>query len=86
VQTVRTIPNTELDITVRGNEGGACILIQDVAISGNRNVVMKEAEKILKHRDLTSIIEIKRILNAKTSDTIHKRGNSNRFQNHSENN
>jgi hypothetical protein len=39
------------------------MLIAD-AISGDRNVVMKEAEKILKHGDL--IIEIKRMPNAKT--------------------
>jgi hypothetical protein len=62
VQTDRTIPNTELDLTIRDNEG-ACVLI-DVDIAGGRDVVMKETEKILKHRDL--IIEIKRMLIAKT--------------------
>jgi hypothetical protein len=36
----------------------------DVAISGDRNVIKKEAEKILKYRDLT--IEIQRMWNVKT--------------------
>jgi len=35
-----------------------------VAISGDRNVTKKEAEKILKHKDLT--IEIQRMWNVKT--------------------
>jgi len=63
VQTGRTIPNTELDIIIRDNEKGTCILI-DVAISGDRNVIKKEAQKILKYKDLT--IEIQRMWNAKT--------------------
>ena len=36
----------------------------DVAISGDRNVIKKEAEKILKYKDLT--IEIQRLWNLKT--------------------
>ena len=40
-----------------------CMLI-DVAISGDRNVIKKEAENILKYKDLT--IEIRRMWNAKT--------------------
>ena len=36
----------------------------DVAISGDRNVIKKEAEKILKYKDLT--IEIQRMWNVKT--------------------
>ena len=55
--------NTELDITIRHNEGTACILI-DVAISRYRNVIMKESEKNLKYSD--RIIAIKRMLNAVT--------------------
>ena len=35
----------------------------DVAISGDRNVIKKEAEKILKYKDL--IIEIQRMWNVK---------------------
>jgi hypothetical protein len=37
----------------------------DVAISGDRNVIQKLAEKILKYKDLT--IEIQRMWNVKTS-------------------
>jgi hypothetical protein len=52
VQTDRTIPNNKADIIMRDNEKGTCMLI-DVAISGDRNVTKKEAEKILKCKDLT---------------------------------
>ena len=45
VQTDRTIPNNKPHIIIRDNEAGTCMLI-DVAISGDRNVVKKEAEKI----------------------------------------
>ena len=39
-------------------------MLIDVAISGDRNVIKKEVEKILKYKDLT--IEIQRIWNVKT--------------------
>jgi len=39
-------------------------MLRDVAFSGDRNVIKKEAEKILKYKDLT--IEIQRMWNAKT--------------------
>jgi hypothetical protein len=42
----RTIPNNKPDIIIRDNEKGTCMLI-DVAIMGDRNVITKEAEKIL---------------------------------------
>jgi len=58
-----TIPNNKPDIIIRDNEKGTCVLI-DVAISGDRNVITKEAEKILKYKDLT--IEIQRMWNVKT--------------------
>jgi len=45
VQTDRTIPNSKPDIIIRDNENGTCMLIE-VAISGDRNVIKKEAEKI----------------------------------------
>ena len=63
VQTDRTIPNNKPDIIIRDNEAGTCMLI-DVAISGDKNVIKKEAKKILKFKDLT--IEIKRMWNVKT--------------------
>jgi len=39
-------------------------MLIDVAISGDRNVIKKEAEKILNYKDLT--IEIQRTWNVKT--------------------
>jgi len=63
VQTDRTIPNNKPDVIIRDNEKGTCMLI-DVATSGDRNVIKKEAEKFLKYKDLT--IEIQRMWNVKT--------------------
>jgi len=47
VQTDRTIPSNKPDIIIRYNEKGTCMLI-DVAISRDRNVIKKEAGKIVK--------------------------------------
>jgi len=66
VQTDRTIPNNKPDIIICDNEKGTCMLI-DVAISGERNVIKKETEKILKYKDLT--IEIQCMWNVKTKVT-----------------
>jgi hypothetical protein len=63
VQTGRTIPNNKPDIIIRDNEQRTC-MSTDVAISGDRNLIRKEAEKILKYEDLT--IEIQRMWNVKT--------------------
>jgi len=52
-----------IHIIIRYNEKGTCMLI-DVAISGNRNVIKKETDKILKYIDLT--IEIQRMWNVKS--------------------
>jgi len=52
VQNDRTIPNNKPDIIICDNEKGTCMLI-NLAISGDRNVIKKEAEKILKYKDLT---------------------------------
>jgi len=51
VQTDRNIPNNKPDITIRDNEKGTCVLI-DVVMSGDRNVIKKEAEKILNIKTL----------------------------------
>ena len=63
VQTDRTIPNNKPHIIIRDNEAETCMLI-DVVISGDRNVIKKEAEKILKYEDLT--IRIQRMWKVKT--------------------
>jgi len=39
-------------------------MLKDVAISGDRNVIKKEADEVLKHKELT--IEIQRMWNVKT--------------------
>jgi hypothetical protein len=52
VQTDRTMPNNKPYIIIRDNEEGKCMSI-GVAISGDRNVIKKEASKILKYEDLT---------------------------------
>jgi hypothetical protein len=66
IQTDRTIPSNKPDIVIGDNEKETCMLI-DVAIPGDRNVIQKEAEKILKCKDLT--IEIQRMWNVKTGVT-----------------
>jgi len=47
VQTDRTIPNNTPDITTFDNGKGSNILT-DAAIPGYRNVIKREAEKVLK--------------------------------------
>ena len=47
MHTDRTIPNSKPDIIIRDNEDGTCVLT-----SGDRNVIEKEAEEILKYRDI----------------------------------
>jgi hypothetical protein len=59
VQTDRT-----MDVIKRDNERGKCTLI-DVAISGDRNVIKKKAERILKYKDFR--IEIQGMCNVKTN-------------------
>jgi hypothetical protein len=63
VQPDRTIPSNKPDIVIRDYENGTCMLI-DVAIPGDRKVIQKEAEKILKYKDLT--IQIQHMWNVKT--------------------
>jgi hypothetical protein len=46
VQAERTIPKNKPAIVIHDNGKGTCMLI-DVAISGDRNVIKKEAEKVL---------------------------------------
>jgi hypothetical protein len=62
VQTNRTIPNNEPDIIISDNKQGTCMLV-DAAIPGDRNVIKKEAEKILKYKDF--IIRIQKMWNMK---------------------
>jgi hypothetical protein len=54
-------------------------MLIDVAISGDRNVIKKEAEKILKYKDLT--IEIQRMWKCKNKgDTSNNWGDWDHFK------
>jgi hypothetical protein len=60
VQTDRSIPKTKPDAIISDNvKGKNSYILIDVAISGDKNVFMKEVERILKYRNLT--IEIQRV-------------------------
>ena len=61
MQTERTIPNNKPDITIHDQEKGTYVSI-DVAILGDRNVIKKEAKKIIK----TLTTEIQHMWNVKT--------------------
>jgi hypothetical protein len=63
VKTDTNIPYNKPNIIIRNNEEGTRLLI-DTAISGDRNTIKKEAEKILNYKDLK--IEIQRMWNVKT--------------------
>ena len=63
VQIDRTIHSNKSDFTIRDNEKRSRMLI-DVAIPGDRNVIKKEAEKILKYKELTK--KLQRMWNVKT--------------------
>jgi len=58
-----TIPIKKPDIIIRDNEEGICVVI-DAAISGDRNIIKKEAGKILKYKDFA--IQIQNKWNVKT--------------------
>jgi len=47
LQNDRTIHNNKPDIIIRNNEEETCVLI-DVELSGERKVIKREAEKIIK--------------------------------------
>jgi hypothetical protein len=64
VQTDSTIRSNKLDFIIRDLKKGT-YMQTDVAISGDRNVIKKEAEKILKYQDLT--VEIQHMWNVKTN-------------------
>ena len=55
VRTDRAVPNNKPDIIIRDDKEGTCMSI-DVAFPEDRNVIKKEAEKILIYKDL--VIEI----------------------------
>ena len=60
VQSDRNISDNKPENVIRDNEKGTCMLI-DVASLEDRNVITREAEKVLNYEDLT--IEIRRMWN-----------------------
>jgi hypothetical protein len=64
VRTDRTIPKNKPDTIIRDNKQGTCTLIE-VAIPGDRNLIKKEIEKILKYKDLK--IRIQHMWNVKAN-------------------
>jgi hypothetical protein len=50
VQTNRTVPNNKSDVIIPDNRQDTWMFL-DVAIPGDRNVIKKAAEKILKYKD-----------------------------------
>ena len=74
IQTDRTIPNNKPDIIIRDYEKGTCMLI-DVAISGNRIVIKKVAEKVLKYNRNTAHVGCKN-----KGDTSNNRGDWDYFK------
>jgi len=56
---------------------GTCVLIE-VGASGDRYVIKREGEKILKYEDF--ILEIRRLWNAKAKVTGNNRGDWNRLK------
>ena len=77
MRTDRTVSNNKPDIIILDNKQGTCMSI-DAAIPGDRNVIKKEAEGILKYKD--RIIETQRMWNVAASDTGSNRGHWNHFR------
>jgi hypothetical protein len=77
----RPVANNKPDIIIRDNEKETCMLI-DVAIPGDRNMIKKEAENILKYKDLA--VEIQRMWNVKAQVISVIIWRLKPFQNHSD--
>ena len=78
MQTDRIIPNNKQDIIIRDNVKGTCMLI-DVAISGDKNVIKKEAEKDFKIQRPYKM-NIAHLGCKNESDTSNDRGNLNHLK------
>jgi hypothetical protein len=70
VQNDGNTPDNKPDIIIRDNKKGKCSMLLDVAISGDRNVVKKEAEKILIYTHLTTEIQPMWIVKTKVRPVI----------------
>ena len=83
VGTDRTIPNNKPDIIIRDNKKKGTGMVIDVTIPGDRNVIKKETEKMLKYEDLMT--EIQRTWNVKAKVMPVITGGLGPFQNHANN-
>jgi len=72
VQIDRTTPYNKPDIIIRDTEKGTGVL-KDAAISGERNMIRKKAEKILTYKDL--ITNSAHVECESKSDTSNSTGN-----------
>jgi hypothetical protein len=63
--------NNKPEIIIRNSKSGTHVLI-DVAISGDRNVIKRETEKILKYKYFTT--KVQRMWNVKTKVIPVKEG------------
>jgi hypothetical protein len=62
-----TFSNNKLDIIIHDNKKRICLLI-DTAIYGDQHVTMKEAEKVVKYKDLA--LEIQCLWNVKKKKKV----------------
>jgi len=82
MRTHRTAPNNKPDIITRDNIKGTC-MSGDGAISADRNLIKREAEKILKYKDLTIAIQLMWNVKAKVIPVIIGRLEPSQNQSHS---
>ena len=73
MQTDRTIPNIKTDNIIRDKKKKGICMVTNVAILGARNVITKEAEKILKYKDLKKEIQFMWNVKAKVISVITRR-------------
>ena len=69
VQTNRTIPNNQPDITIHVNKQETCMLL-DAAMPGEKEVIKRGAERILKYKDCMTEIERMWTVNTKVIPVI----------------
>jgi hypothetical protein len=79
MRTGRTIPNNTPDSTTRDNGKGSKLLI-DAAIPGDRNVIKREAEKVLEYTDLKIEIQCMWNVEAKVIEYNNSRGKWNHLK------
>jgi hypothetical protein len=59
MQNDNAIPNNKREIIIRNDGKGTCML-DDVVILGDRNMIKKEAKKILKYKEIKCMCNVKK--------------------------